>query len=684
MVGVIKQPQATGSGAFGSQRTEPTPRGNTDLPFRTADFGSLSAALDYAAQGETGINFYNGRGRLESSLTYGEVRAHAIEVARRLVGLGLPRGARVALTADMAPEFVIGFFACQYAGYQAVPLPVPTGLGGRQGYEEQLTRVLRSSQARVVLAPEALMDHLQRATAEIPIELLTTMAALAEMPASTADLMPLRPDEPSHVQYSSGSTRHPLGIVIDQAALMANARSVSRYGLALRPGDRAASWLPFYHDMGLIGFMLIPITSQVTIDYMHTDGFARRPLQWLRLISENQCTLAFSPTFGYELCVRRANSTQNLNLDLSCWRVAGIGGELIRPETLSAFAQAFSRFGFDSRAFLPSYGLAEATLAFSFGDLNSGVSIDSVRREPLIDQGIAEPAHPLRNGKTAPPANGHGAANGGHANGKANGASAPEASANGASANGASANGASVNGNGANGSGSNGNGHAPDASGAAEVRDFAICGRPLPGYEVEVRDDAGKTLPDRHIGRVFIAAPSLMSGYDRAPEATAKAFADPGWLDTGDMGYMIDGALVITGRQKDLIIVNGRNIWPQDLEWHAEENVDEVRGRDSAAFSVEGTDGKEVPVILVQCRLQDAEARIELRDAVHAAIFRNAGIDCRVVLIPPRSLPFTTSGKLSRARAKQAYLAGAYGEEPTVQPLMDQAKKTPGSSLKIG
>jgi len=691
MVGVIKQPQAKGSQAFGSQQSEPTPRRNTDLPFRTADFDSLPEALDYAARGETGINFYNGRGRLERSLTYGELRAHAVDIARRMMALGLPRGARVALTADMAPEFVIGFFACQYAGLQAVPLPVPTGLGGRQGYEEQLTRVLRSSQARVIVAPDPLLGHLHRAAADLPVDLITTLTGLGERSASEAPLVPLRHDEASHVQYSSGSTRHPLGIVIDQAALMANARSVARHGLALTPGDRAASWLPFYHDMGLIGFMLIPITSQVTIDYMHTDGFARRPLQWLRLISENRCTLAFSPTFGYELCVRRAASVNNLDLDLSSWRVAGIGGELIRPETLNEFATTFGPFGFDSRAFLPSYGLAEATLAFSFGTLNTGLTIDRVRRDALVGRGIAEPAptrvngHGPVNGKaSAAGRGGNGAAAHDEMNGHAFGNGVGYGHAKGGSNGHAYSNGQAH--KGANGTG-NGNGHgtvavptdgAPDP---AEERDFAICGRPLPGYAVQIRDKTGQVLPDRRIGRVFIAAPSLMTGYDRAPEATRHAFADPGWLDTGDMGYMIDGSLVITGRQKDLIIVNGRNIWPQDLEWHAEQNVDELRSRDSAAFSVESADGKEVPVILVQCRLQDPEARTVLRDAVHAAIFRNAGIDCRVVLIPPRSLPFTTSGKLSRARAKQAYLAGAFEDGQGLSPLVGPSSEAVSSRV---
>ncbi|WP_241503869.1 AMP-binding protein [Ferruginivarius sediminum] len=596
---------------------------NTDLPFRAAEFNSLTEALDYATKGETGINFYTSRGRLEHVVPYAKLRERARELARRLLGLGLSRGDRVAIVADMHPDFVISFFACQYAGLLAVPLPVPTSLGGRQGYEEQLSRVMKTSGARVALGPEALLNQLRRAADGLEMTLIASTPELAGMPPAAQALQPLGPDEESHVQYSSGSTRHPLGILIDQKALMANAASVARHGLEIRPGDRAASWLPFYHDMGLIGFMIIPITAQVTIDYIQTDGFARRPLQWLQIISDNRCSLSFSPTFGYELCARRAASAKEVDLDLSCWRVAGIGGEMVRAETLADFATTFAPYGFKPGALVPSYGLAESTLAFSFAPLGLGVTVDRVDKETLVATGVAEPANGVRNGN-GHTGNGHSSGNG-HSNG--NGGA---------------------------------NGHHRHAR---EIRAFATCGQPLPGHEVEVRDDDGNALPERHVGRICIKGPSLMSGYYRAPEATKSAMADGEWLDTGDMGYLTRGTLVITGRRKDLVIVNGRNIWPQDLEWHAEQKVDELRSRDTAAFSVEGPDGKEVPVILVQCRSQGAETRERLRSEVHSAIFRNAGIDCRVILIPPRSLPFTTSGKLSRAKAKQAYLAGAFEEE---------------------
>jgi len=610
----------------------PTPNTDPNVPFRRADFESLTEALDYAARGRAGLNFYSSRGQLEHTLTYPQLREDAIALGRRLLALGLERGDRVGVVADMHPDFVRGFFACQYAGLVAVPLPVPTALGGREGYEAQLQRVLQNCRARVALTPDGLLDPVRNAATPIGVEWVMTVPALAASAPVEGELSPLGADEISHVQYSSGSTRYPLGIRIGQRALMSNAASVNQHALQMTSADRSASWLPFYHDMGLIGFLLIPMTCQVSVDYMHTDGFARRPLQWLQMISDNRCTIAFSPTFGYELCVRRAAKKGDLDLDLSCWRVAGIGGEMVRPEPLDEFARTFAAHGFRPEAFVPSYGLAEATLAVSFAPLGTGVSVDLVDKEALVTRNVAWPVR--TNGKA------HGAtANGNGHNGK------------GHDTNSHAGNGHA--GNGHNGKAMTAHGHADDHGG----RLFAVCGVPMPGFEVAIRDDDGADLPERHIGRVLIKGPSLMSGYDHNDEATARTMQD-GWLDTGDMGYMIEGKLVITGRRKDLIIVNGRNIWPQDLEWHAEAALEELRSRDSAAFAVTDDDGREVPVLLVQCRSQEEAVVERMRTRVHAEVFRNTGIDCRVAMVPPRSLPFTTSGKLSRAKARQGYLEG--------------------------
>ncbi|RMD61320.1 MAG: fatty acyl-AMP ligase, partial [Alphaproteobacteria bacterium] len=190
-------------------------------------------------------------------------------------------------------------------------------------------------------------------------------------------------------------------------------------------------------------------------------------------------------------------------------------------------------------------------------------------------------------------------------------------------------------------------------------------GRPLPGCALEVRDPHGRALPERRVGRVFVRGPNVMAGYFGDAEATAAVLSDDGWLDTGDLGYMVDGALVVTGRHKDLIIVNGRNIWPQDIEW-AVESLPGLRHGDVAALSVPGDDGEERVVVLTQCRSGDADVRDELTRQIKGAVRQAVGIECTPVLVPPRSLPKTSSGKLSRARARQLYLAGAFeGAERT-------------------
>ncbi len=422
-----------------------------------------------------------------------------------------------------------------------------------------------------------------------------------EIEASNAveiNLQPLQKDDLCHIQFSSGSTRHPLGVVISQKALMANASSVGQHGLCVRTGDRVASWLPFYHDMGLIGFMIIPIATQMSIDYIYTDGFARRPLSWLDIISRNKCTLAFSPTFGYEICTRRAARQSGIKLDLSSWRAAGIGGEMVQPDVMRNFTEAFEKYGFRGEAFVPSYGLAEATLAFSFTPLDTGVLTDHVDRDLLVENHIAKQVDPN------------------------------------------------------------------DES--CSVREFALCGVPLPGYKLEIRGEDDDVLGDRLIGSVYIQAPSLMDSYDKDEGATQAVLdKENGWLNTGDMGYTIDSHVVITGRAKDLIIVNGRNVWPQDLEWHVENEVDHIKPRDTAAFSIRSDDKTEQAVILIQCRTHDKDTQDQIIQNAKAVIFRNAGIACDIVLIPAGSLPFTTSGKLSRNLSRKNY------EKGIIQPIRE-------------
>jgi fatty-acyl-CoA synthase len=570
----------------------PTPSSNATVPYRVGGFESLAAGLDYAAEGQTGCNFFSARGELEQTLSYRDLRARAVSLAFGLDGLDLPRGTRIAIVADTTPEFLVFFFACQYAGLVPVPLPLSVNFGGRAAYRERLSGMIRTARARVAVASADLIDTLRNAAAGSTASLVGTHEEFRDLPPSRGDLRPLSADEPCYIQYSSGSTSFPRGVLVSQRAVASNASAIARYGLQLSSGDRCVSWLPLYHDMGLVGCCLTPVMTQTSIDYIPTTGFARRPLTWLKVMSEQGGTISFSPTFGYELFVRRSANGLSQSFDLSQWRVAGVGGEMIRARALEQFAERFASSGFSSKAFVPSYGLAEATLAVTFSELGRGVGVDWVNCGPAFERGRKALAVVPRSGR-----------------------------------------------------------------GATRIRPFAKCGRPMPGYRIEIRSEAGRPLPERTVGRVCLHGPSLMTGYFRDLQATQTVITEDGWLDTGDMGYMVDGELVITGRSKDLIIFSGRNIWPQDLEW-AVEKLDGVRSGEVAAFSVNTYDDQERVVVIVECRIGDPAGRRALRHAVMATVQKTASVECDVVLAAPRSLTFTTSGKLSRAAAKANYLDG--------------------------
>jgi fatty-acyl-CoA synthase len=568
---------------------------NPGLPHVIGEFSTLTEGLDYAAQGRTGFNFYSPRGQLEHVLSYAALRDRAVSTGRRLLKAGLQRGDRVAVVAETSPDFMSVFFGCQYAGLIPCPMPYSMYIGGRDAYVERIAGMMTSARASAVVTPTGLEGQVAAAAAAAGVKHVLTHAALDAIDESGVDLVPFGADDIAYIQYSSGSTSDPKGVLISQRSIIANAQGILRHGLGSTPSDRGCSWLPLYHDMGLVGFCLAPMLGQHTVDYLATTAFARRPVLWIKIISDNRCTTTFSPSFGYELAARRVNGSAG-DYDLSCLRVAGIGGDMVRPDVLKLFADKMAPAGFDPDAFMASYGMAESTLAVTFAPLGTAYVVDSVDRAYCKLSRKAVPAGNDLNLK-------------------------PE-----------------------------------------RVRQFVVCGRPVPGHEVEVRDDRGKVLGEREIGHIMIKGPSVMNGYFENPGATEDVMREDGWLATGDMGYLLDGQIVITGRSKDLILHNGRNIWPQDIEW-AVERIEPLRGGDVAAVAVENGGDDDV-VVLVQCRLNDETEREDLRRQVAAVVHQTAGVECHIALIPPKSLPFTSSGKLSRAGAKARYVSGEIQELP--------------------
>src|SRR6201996_3332228 len=307
-------------------------------PVRLADFSTLTEAIEYAARSRAGFNFYSGRGELLSVLPYRDLRDQAQSLARRFIRAGLRPGERVAIIAETSADFVRAFCACQYAALVPAPLPTPAAFAGRVNYIDHIHPMMAAARPSAVLAPGVFLDSVRQAAADLEVELVGTFEDFGRMPEADTDLPTLQQDAVCYLQFSSGSTRSPTGVAVTHRALMANARGIARDALQLRAGDRATSWLPFYHDMGLVGFVLTPLASQVSTDYIATGEFARRPLIWPTLIAQNGATIAYSPSFGYDLCARRAMKASIDHLDLSCWRVAGIGADMIRPSVLSQFA----------------------------------------------------------------------------------------------------------------------------------------------------------------------------------------------------------------------------------------------------------------------------------------------------------------------------------------------------------
>ena len=301
---------------------------NQSLTLRHGDFSSLSKALDYAAKGQTGCNFYSGRGKLTHVLSYADLQKQSQRLARKLRGLNLIRGSHVALIADTTPDFIRFFFACQYAGLTPVPLPISLHLGGHQAYVTQLRRLIQNCQAAIAIAPEGFVPFLEEASTGLDLSLIGGPETFASLEEADDPLRPLETHELAYIQYTSGSTRWPRGVEVTQAAVMTNLSGIIQQGLQVRPGDRCVSWLPFYHDMGLVGFVLGPIASQLSVDYLSTQDFAMRPRQWLNVMTKNQGTISFSPSFGYELCVRRLGEDPNERYDLKSWRIAGVGARV--------------------------------------------------------------------------------------------------------------------------------------------------------------------------------------------------------------------------------------------------------------------------------------------------------------------------------------------------------------------
>ena len=403
-------------------------------------------------------------------------------------------------------------------------------------------------------------------------------------------------DDAAMIQYTSGSTGDPKGVLLTHANLLANIRAIA-VGVKLAPTDAAVSWLPLYHDMGLIGTWLNSMVNGIPLTLMSPLSFLARPERWLWAIHEGRGTMSAAPNFAYELCVRKIRDDALVGLDLSSWRCASNGSEPVSAATLDRFARRFAPFGLRREALFPVYGLAECAVALCFPPIGRAPLVDVVQRQTFERDGRAEPA-------------------------------------------------------------------AADATGPLS---FVSVGQPLPAHEVRLVDDKGQDVAERIIGRLIFRGPSCMSGYYRNPEATARTISPDGWIDSGDLAYRANGELFITGRVKDLIIKGGRNLVAQEIEEVAGA-IDGIRKGCVAAFGApDEASGTERLIVLAESRQTAADERARLEREVVAAVATEVGVPPDIVrVVPPATVPKTSSGKIRRAAAREAFEAGRIGGAPRV------------------
>jgi len=537
----------------------------------------------------------------EEWVTYGALDAAAQRIAWRLVQAGA-RGGRVALFEASGLDFVRAFFGILYAGATVVPLapPHPTRSA------EKLQQILSDAEPGWCVASPAMAQRLRQLQASVSalarVSVFECEAPASEV-AAAGDAVdasdPLHAavsDDVAIIQYTSGSTSAPKGVRVSHGNFIANA---VRVGTRMAVSERtiAVSWLPLYHDMGLMNGVVLPLVGGYPVVLMPPAGFSARPLDWLRALSRFRATLTGAPNFAYQICVDRSAGVALDDIDLSALEVSFCGAEPIRADTLEAFCSTFAPAGFRRNAMFACYGLAEATLFVAGGPAGGGLQVMHVARAELE-----------KHGRVCAPGD-------------------------------------------------------ADAS-SALVR----CGRPADGQRVAIVDPATRTEQDeRRVGEIWVAGPSVAHGYlNRTAESVetfdAQLAADASgtpFLRTGDLGFVADGELVVTGRLKDLIIVHGENHYPQDIELSVERSHPALRPHANAATARDPQAGDEGLLVIQEVSRSWRGDHQDIIRKIRAALAGQHGIAAAsIVLIRQSTIPVTTSGKIQRTAARMAFHRG--------------------------
>jgi len=577
LVAAVQAPQQTGEGTDRERLSLGAP-----LPPFPVEAQTLIEALDYQRkhQPDRLLFFFEDEGKLSRSLSPQEMWLEAGQMAGGLAALGVQKDDAVALMLPTGLSFVAGFLAILWLGAVPVPLYPPFRADQAEDYLKRQVAILDNAKARVLIS----FDRAWSVTQLLQMQSGTLEKVVSAESLAGGNLVaptPVTGDQLALIQYTSGSTGSPKGVALSHANLLHNLRA---YGQALQieSEDVCISWLPLYHDMGLIGAMLGSIYHGIPLVLMGPQDFLARPSRWIKAMSHYGGTISPAPNFAYEICARRIPDEELQDIDLASWRVALNGAEAILPDTLKRFSERFGPMGFREGTHFPCYGLAEASLAVAFSPLQRGPKFDRVDEQKLQREGVAVPS--------------------------------------------------------------------PDG------HPWVACGYALQGTELSVRDEQGRDLGDRRQGLLFFRSGSSLREYYGNSEATREIKSVDGWVNTGDLAYLAEGELYITGRAKDLIIKAGRNLYPQDIEAAATE-VEGVRRGCVAAFSVSGGQGERL-VVVYETRTPTAA----LRDQVARAVSQACGVGPdEIKALVPGSIPKTPSGKIRRAECRKLFQQGKLG-----------------------
>jgi len=548
------------------------------------------------------------QGEHSHTLTFGELYTAAQKCAEELGRRGAPPGGRISLMLPTSRQFFICYAGILLAGAVPVPIYPPFRADRIEEYAERQSAILNNAEVCLLLTfrraeavAKLLKPRVKSLLGVVDAEKLLEAAekepppAPGALPAFLSGSRVRKGSDIALLQYTSGSTGDPKGVTLTHANLLANMRAIAE-AVQMGPNDVGVSWLPLYHDMGLIGAWLTLLLHGVPLVVMSPLAFLTRPERWLQAVSKYKGTIGAAPNFAFELCVRKISDKAMEGVDLSSWRAALNGAEPVNPETLERFTNRFSKYGFRREAMLPVYGLAEAALGVTFPPLYRGPKVDRVERETFTTQGRAVPTK------------------------------------------------------------------AEDENAIA----FVSSGVALREHEVVIVDKDGKEVSERTEGFLWFRGASSTSGYYKNAEATESLFAggpahaegEFPWVNSGDRAYQADDEIYITGRVKDIIIKGGRNLYPHEVEELAS-RVEGIRKGCVVSFGLKGEEtGTEKLVIVAESREEDRGKRAAVVAAINEQVSRGLGLPPdRVELIPPGSIPKTSSGKLRREETKQLYLA---------------------------